>query len=96
MREKQDQVGWTLVEDPVMVGVRLGIPARLAPRKERGRTGGRWTSSRGEVQIETFRDSIADTTFAALFEQQKRARPDGGPNTAPCVRISSSCPACRA
>ncbi|MCQ3942956.1 MAG: peptidoglycan-binding protein, partial [Alphaproteobacteria bacterium] len=73
VREKQDQVGWTLVEDPVMVGVRLGIPARLAPRKERGRTGGRWTSSRGEVQIETFRDSIADTTFAALFEQQKKS-----------------------
>jgi len=73
VREKQDQVGWTLVEDPVMVGVRLSIPARLAPRKERGRTGGRWTSSRGEVQIETFRDSIADTTFAALFEQQKKS-----------------------
>ncbi|MBZ0140893.1 MAG: peptidoglycan-binding protein [Pseudorhodoplanes sp.] len=72
VREKQDQVGWMLVEDPVMVGVRLGIPAKLAPRKERGRTGGRWTSSRGEVQIETFRDSIADTTFAALFEQQKK------------------------
>lgn len=72
VREQQEQVGWTLVEDPMMTGVRIGIPAKLAPKASRGKTGGRWTSARGEVQIETFRDSIADTSLSALFEQQKK------------------------
>ena len=55
-----------------MPGVFLGIPGKLATIASRGKSGGRWSSSRGEVQIETFHESAADTTLAALFEQQKK------------------------
>ena len=71
-KPQREQVGWKVVEDPVMPGVFLGIPGKLATIASRGKSGGRWSSSRGEVQIETFHESAADTTLAALFEQQKK------------------------
>lgn len=73
VKSQREQVGWKIVEDPVMPGVFLGIPGKLATQTARGKSGGRWASSRGEVQIETFRESMADTTLSALFEQQKKA-----------------------
>jgi len=72
VKSQREQVGWKIVEDPVMPGVFLGIPGKLATVASRGKSGGRWASSRGEVQIETFRESAADTTLSALFEQQKK------------------------
>ncbi|NWG25646.1 MAG: peptidoglycan-binding protein [Pseudorhodoplanes sp.] len=72
VKDQQEQVGWKLVEDSTIPGVRLGIPGKLATLTARGKSGGRWHSSRGEVQIEVFRESIAgNTTFATLFERQK-------------------------
>ena len=53
-------------------GVRLGIPAKLVPQAELGSTGSRWSSARGEIQIETFREKMAGTTLAELFEEMKR------------------------
>lgn len=73
VKEQQEQTGWKVVEDPLNPGMRLGIPAKLATLTARGKSGGRWMSSRGEVQIETFRASAAGTTFAAVFEDQKKA-----------------------
>jgi peptidoglycan hydrolase-like protein with peptidoglycan-binding domain len=73
VKSQREQVGWKIVEDPVMPGMFLGIPGKLATQASRGKSGGRWSSGRGEVQVETFRESAADTTFAALFEQQKKA-----------------------
>ena len=72
VKGQQEQVGWKIVEDPLVPGVRLGIPGKLATLTGRGKSGGRWMSSRGEVQVETFRDSAAGTTLAAIFEQQKK------------------------
>jgi peptidoglycan hydrolase-like protein with peptidoglycan-binding domain len=72
VKSQREQVGWRIVEDPVMPGVFLGIPGKLATVASRGKSGGRWASSRGEVQIEIFRESAADTTLSALFEQQKK------------------------
>jgi peptidoglycan hydrolase-like protein with peptidoglycan-binding domain len=73
VKSQREQVGWKIVEDPVMPGVFLGIPGKLVNQTpSRGKSGGKWSSSRGEVQIETFRDSVADTTLAAIFEQQKK------------------------
>jgi hypothetical protein len=73
VKSQREQVGWKIVEDPVMPGVFLGIPGKLVNNQPaRGKTGGKWSSSRGEVQIETFRESIADSSLAALFEQQKK------------------------
>jgi peptidoglycan hydrolase-like protein with peptidoglycan-binding domain len=71
VKDQQEQVGWKLVEDPTMPGVRLGIPGKLTTLTARGKSGGKWHSSRGEVQVEVFRDSAANTTLAALFERQK-------------------------
>ncbi|MBZ0148625.1 MAG: peptidoglycan-binding protein [Pseudorhodoplanes sp.] len=72
VKSQREQVGWKIVEDPVMPGVFLGIPGKLATVASRGKSGGRWASSRGEVQIETFRESAADTALSVLFEQQKK------------------------
>lgn len=72
VKSQREQVGWKIVEDPLMPGVFLGIPGKLATQTARGKNGGRWSSSRGEVQIETFRESATDTTLSALFEQQKK------------------------
>lgn len=72
VKAQQEQVGWRLVEDDVIAGARLGIPAKLAVKSERGASGTRWFSARGEVQIETFREKMAGAQLSALFEEQKK------------------------
>jgi hypothetical protein len=67
----KERVGWRLIEDPV-THVRLGLPAKLVPQTRESRTGTRWSSARGEVQIETFRFADSGITLAAVFEQQKK------------------------
>jgi peptidoglycan hydrolase-like protein with peptidoglycan-binding domain len=71
VKEKKDQVGWRLVDDPVLIGARLGIPGRLVSPAPSPRSGARWSSGRGEVQIETFRIGTQSVPFNAAFEQQK-------------------------
>jgi Putative peptidoglycan binding domain len=68
---KQQAAGWQVVDDPVS-GVRLAIPVRRAPQSSPIKSGTRWSSGRGEVQIETFRIADPGTTLAAVFEQQKK------------------------
>ena len=65
-----DSVGWQLTEDPA-TGARLGLPGKLVPRVEASRTGTRWTSAQGQIQIETFR--LSEAALPALFEQEKKA-----------------------
>lgn len=65
-----DSVGWQLIEDPA-TGARLGLPGKLVPRVDASRTGSRWTSAQGQIQIETFR--LAEAALPALFEQEKKA-----------------------
>jgi peptidoglycan hydrolase-like protein with peptidoglycan-binding domain len=73
VKTQREQVGWKIVEDPVTPGVFLGIPGKLVNQAvARGKSGGKWSSSRGEVQVETFRENAADSSLAALFEQQKK------------------------
>ena len=76
MRTRKDYNGWRIVEDTMTPGVRLGIPAKLVPVTEAGATGSRWTASRGEIQIETFREKMAGSQLSDLFEEMKR-RPSG-------------------
>ena len=71
-RKRKDYIGWRLVEDSVTPGVRLGVPGKLVPLTELGTTGSRWSSARGEIQIETFREKMAGTTLAELFEEMKK------------------------
>jgi hypothetical protein len=70
-KASQERVGWRVVDDPA-TGARLGIPAKLVPQAVPGKSGGRWQSGRGEVQVETFRVAAPGTTLAAVFEQQKK------------------------
>lgn len=72
VKAQQEQVGWRVVEDSILPGVRLGIPAKLVPQTGKGATGSRWQSARGEVQIETFHIGPPNSDLAAQFEQQKK------------------------
>ena len=70
----QDRVGWRIVDDTV-TGAKVGIPAKQVPQAGTGRTGSRWSSAKGEVQVETFRISGPGTTLPAVFEAQKKDPP---------------------
>src|SRR5262245_26037239 len=70
-KAKQAQVGWTMVDDPV-TGVRLGIPSKQVPNKTPNKSGTRWTSAQGQVQVETFKVREPGTTLAPVYEQQKK------------------------
>jgi S1-C subfamily serine protease len=70
-KAKQEEVGWRLIDDAT-TGVRVGVPLKLAPQMTVTENGSRWRSSRGEVQVETFRMAEAGTSLNAVFEQQKR------------------------
>jgi len=72
VKVQRDQVGWTLVEDDAMPGARLGIPAKFAVKSERGASGTRWFSVRGEIQVETFREKMGGAQLSELFEEQKK------------------------
>jgi peptidoglycan hydrolase-like protein with peptidoglycan-binding domain len=70
-KTKADAVGWRMVDD-LTTGARVGVPMKLAPQITQSKSGMRWSSARGEVQIESFRLREAGTTLAAVFEAQKK------------------------
>ena len=72
---RQERVGWRMVEDPT-IGAQLGIPTKLAPHQSKSRSGTRWQSAQGQVQIETFRIREPGTTLSTVFEDQKREPPN--------------------
>lgn len=72
MRNRKDYNGWQLVEDAATPGVRLGVPSKLVPNTEIGATGSRWSSARGEIQVETFREKMAGAALQDLFDEMKR------------------------
>jgi hypothetical protein len=65
-----EAVDWRLIEDSVS-GARLGLPEKLVPRGGVSRTGSRWASAQGQIQIETFR--LTEAALPALFEEEKKA-----------------------
>ena len=65
-----ETVGWRLIEDSAS-GARLGLPEKLVPRAGASRTGSRWSSAQGQIQIETFR--LTEAALPALFEAEKKA-----------------------
>lgn len=70
-KEKRDQVGWRMMEDPV-TGAQVGLPTRQVPNSGPGRSGTRWFSAQGQIQVETFRLSGPGTSLMDVFEQQKK------------------------
>src|SRR5258705_8682896 len=51
---QHQRVGWRMVEDRA-TGAQLGLPTKLPSHEGRGRSGTRWQSAQGQLQIETFR-----------------------------------------
>lgn len=72
-KPRQNEVGWRLVEDP-STGARIGLPTKLATKRETAPSGTRWSSAQGQLQIETFRIETG-ATLEAVFEQQKKDPP---------------------
>src|SRR5262245_4094588 len=70
-RKKRESAGWRAVDDRV-TGARVGIPGKLVPQSAPSGSGTRWQSSRGEVQVETFRIGAPGLTLAAVFERMKK------------------------
>jgi peptidoglycan hydrolase-like protein with peptidoglycan-binding domain len=73
-KAKAAQVGWSMVDDPV-TGALIGLPTRQVPNKSQGRSGTRWASAQGQVQIETFKIREPGTTLAAVYERHKKEPP---------------------
>jgi hypothetical protein len=82
VKVKQAAAGWRLIDDTA-TGARLGLPEKLVPKTGAARTGSRWTSKGGQVQIETFR--LREASLPALFDQEKRTsqREVGSSNLGP-------------
>jgi peptidoglycan hydrolase-like protein with peptidoglycan-binding domain len=70
IRPKRDEVGWQVVDDPV-IGARVGLPGKLATQSKPGASGTRWSSEQSQLQIETFRIDTG-ASLDAVFEQQKK------------------------
>src|SRR4051812_40715064 len=69
-KPKQEAVGWRMVQD-LVTGARLGIPSKLMPNTQVSGGISKWSSSRGEVQAETFR--IAQPgALSPIFERMKK------------------------
>ncbi len=64
-----EAVGWQLVED-AKTGARLGVPEKITPHVGASRSGTRWSSTQGQIQIETFR--LAEAALPALFDDEKK------------------------
>jgi hypothetical protein len=65
-----EALGWRLIED-AKTGARLGVPEKLVPHAGTSRTGSRWTSTQGQIQVETFR--LTEAALPALFDEEKKA-----------------------
>ena len=52
-------------------GARLGVPEKLVPHVSASRSGSRWTSTQGQIQVETFR--LTEAALPALFDEEKKA-----------------------
>jgi hypothetical protein len=64
-----EAVGWQLIED-AKTGARLGVPEKLTPHVGASRSGTRWSSTQGQIQIETFR--LTEASLPALFDEERK------------------------
>jgi hypothetical protein len=68
---REQEFGWSVVIDPA-TGVRIGLPTKMVPHARDTARGTRWSSTHGDVQVETFRVADRNLKLSALFEQEKR------------------------
>lgn len=74
VQPRVDRVGWQILDDRP-TGARIGLPAKLVPRASAGKRGSHWQSTRGEMQVDTFRIAAKGTTLASALEEQKKNPP---------------------
>jgi Putative peptidoglycan binding domain len=65
----EEAVGWRLIDDAA-AGARIGLPEKLVAQTSASRTGSRWRSGHGQIQIETFR--LYEAALPALFDEEKK------------------------
>src|SRR5260370_21095067 len=65
--------------DDLATGARIGVPSKLVPQTSTIIGGMRWTSSRAEYSVETFRITQPGTTLPAVFERMKNEPADRKP-----------------
>ena len=70
-KTRQDEVGWRMVDDKA-TGAQLGLPTKQVPNTGPGKSGTRWFSGQGQIQVETFRIREPGTKLADVLDQQKR------------------------
>jgi peptidoglycan hydrolase-like protein with peptidoglycan-binding domain len=73
-KEKQDQVGWRMVDDKA-TGAQIGLPTKQVPNSGPGKSGTRWFSAQGQIQVETFRIRGPGTALQDTYDQQKKEPP---------------------
>jgi hypothetical protein len=66
----KEALGWRVIDDAA-TGARLGVPTKVVPQSSALRTGSRWTSAQGQVQVETMR--LHEASLTALFDDQRKA-----------------------
>jgi peptidoglycan hydrolase-like protein with peptidoglycan-binding domain len=70
-KAKQDAIDWRVLNDPA-TAARLGIPLKITPTSAGTKEGTRWSSARGEVQVETFRVAEPETKLASVLGRQRK------------------------
>jgi len=66
----QRSVGWKIIDDPA-TGARFGLPEKLVSALGPSRTGSRWISGHGQIEIDVFR--LGEASLPALFAEEKKA-----------------------
>jgi hypothetical protein len=69
--EHEQELGWSLVTDPA-TGVQIGLPTKMVSHTREAARGTRWSSTHGEIQVETFRIVNPGLKLSAMFEQEKK------------------------
>ncbi len=72
---RRERVGFRMVEDRA-TGAQVGLPTKIATHESPARSGTRWQSAQGQVQIETFRIREPGATLATVFDDQKKEPPN--------------------
>ena len=70
VEDSEDAVGWRVIDDAA-TGARFGLPTKVVPKAGMARTGSRWTSGHGQIQVETLR--LVEASLPALFDDERRS-----------------------
>lgn len=73
-KKLQDNAGWRVVDD-LALGGRIGVPLKLAPQVTSAAGGTKWSSTRGQIQIETWRVREPNLTTQTVAGRERAKGP---------------------